>query len=413
MAIQYSSAPLGCRLHGENIAACGSYPEIAVYFTIYFAREEGSSTVTWWVEDLQDNWLAGYGHPSSGSFGYKFFAYLGVSSGGNSTPLELVLEKDNTQGSSWWNYTYAYNLWDKTITTTSNKATVTLYVKGRDSCQSTYGYCYNVGGYYPIQSFEVDIPSYTTYYTVSYNGNGGSPVPGNQTKSSISALTLSSTVPTNAVTIKYFNNPTVTTTANRAFGNWRCSADSNLYAPGGSYSLNQNCTMTAQWGNATFTPPALPNATLTLTYNYNGGSGTPSSAALARPKLGYNTNSSATTASYVPGTSYNTTTSLNLYPIYGPATVVASNLPVATRQGYAFDGWYKDSACTQKITSNYTITSNTTIYAGWIPLPVHRFLPNGTWSDEGPYVWKCVNGQWQKIAPVYKFSSNNWNNISG
>lgn len=411
MATAYTGKYIECRLHGSGIAACGNYPEIAVYFNIYFSRDTGSSTVNWWIEDLQENWLAGYGHPSSGYFGYKFFAYLGISSGGNSTPLELVLEKDNTQGSRWWNYTYPQNP-NGSFTTTSNKATVTLYVKGRDSCQSSYGYCYNVGGYYDIASFEVDLPTYETFYTVSYNGAGGSPVPGNQTKSSLSALTLSSTTPTNAVTIRYFNNPTVTTTANRAFGKWRCSADSNLYAPGGSYSINQDCTMTAQWGNATFVPPALPNATFTLTYNYNGGSGSPSSSALQRVKKGYNTSSSATTSAYNAGATCTTQTNLDLYPIYGNATVVYSNLPTASRNGYAFKGWYKDSTCTQKITANYDISANTTIYAGWTPLPVHKMQPNGTWSNEGPYVWEFKNGSWQKIAHVYKFTSGSWTDLS-
>jgi uncharacterized repeat protein (TIGR02543 family) len=42
------------------------------------------------------------------------------------------------------------------------------------------------------------------------------------------------------------------------------------------------------------------------------------------------------------------------------------NVPAShTRQGYAFDGWYTDSACTIQFDSATPITESMTIYAGW------------------------------------------------
>ncbi|MBR6208442.1 MAG: InlB B-repeat-containing protein, partial [Oscillospiraceae bacterium] len=39
----------------------------------------------------------------------------------------------------------------------------------------------------------------------------------------------------------------------------------------------------------------------------------------------------------------------------------------ATRSGYTFDGWYKDSAYTQAASSPFTLEENTTLYAKWNP----------------------------------------------
>ena len=92
-------------------------------------------------------------------------------------------------------------------------------------------------------------------YTVSYNANGGSGAPSNQTKQHDITLTLSSVKPTRS---------------GYEFAGWGTSAtDTGVkYSAGGQYTGNANITLYAIWSNV---------AKLTLAYNANGGSGAPSS----------------------------------------------------------------------------------------------------------------------------------------
>lgn len=83
-------------------------------------------------------------------------------------------------------------------------------------------------------------------YTVSYNGNGGSNVPGSQTKWYGESLTLSSTVPTRE---------------GYTFQGW--SDGTNTYWPGGTFTANNAVTLYAQWTLVTYQ----------INYKPNGGSG--------------------------------------------------------------------------------------------------------------------------------------------
>lgn len=130
-------------------------------------------------------------------------------------------------------------------------------------------------------------------YTVSYNANGGSGAPSNQTKQHDITLTLSSVKPTRD---------------GYEFAGWGTSAtDTGVkYSAGGQYTGNANITLYAIWTNA---------AKLTLAYNANGGTGAPSSQTHlinttskisgvkpTRDKyvfLGWSTSSTATKATYI------------------------------------------------------------------------------------------------------------------
>lgn len=92
-------------------------------------------------------------------------------------------------------------------------------------------------------------------YTVSYNANGGTGAPSNQTKQHDITLTLSSVKPTRD---------------GYEFAGWGTSAtDTGVkYSAGGQYTGNANITLYAIWTNV---------AKLTLSYNANGGTGAPSS----------------------------------------------------------------------------------------------------------------------------------------
>ena len=84
-----------------------------------------------------------------------------------------------------------------------------------------------------------------TYYTVSYNANGGSGAPGAQTKWYNETLTLSSTRPTKS---------------GYTFLGWSTSstATSASYSAGGSYTSNAGATLYAIW-----------RKTITVSYNAN------------------------------------------------------------------------------------------------------------------------------------------------
>ena len=41
-------------------------------------------------------------------------------------------------------------------------------------------------------------------------------------------------------------------------------------------------------------------------------------------------------------------------------------LPTAERSGFTFDGWYTDSSCTTKVTTNTVVNSTTTYIARWV-----------------------------------------------
>ena len=91
----------------------------------------------------------------------------------------------------------------------------------------------------------VDVPPKPSH-TVSYNANGGSGAPGNQTKWWGEVLTLSNTRPTRA---------------NHTFLGWATSANGAVaYQPGGRYGADNNVTLYAVWKLAT-QPPAIQSFT--------------------------------------------------------------------------------------------------------------------------------------------------------
>ena len=83
------------------------------------------------------------------------------------------------------------------------------------------------------------IPALTSY-TISYNANGGSGAPSNQTKYYGTALTLSSTKPSRA---------------GYSFSKWNTKADGSgtAYAAGASYTANAAVTLYAQWTPLNYT----------------------------------------------------------------------------------------------------------------------------------------------------------------
>lgn len=153
-------------------------------------------------------------------------------------------------------YTIAYNAnggsgapssqtkyYGKNITLSSTKPTRTGYAfKGWGTSASDTSVDYAAGATY---SANAGITLYAIWtaitYTVSYNANGGSGAPGNQTKTYGKDLALSSTKPTRT---------------NYNFKGWGTSASATTvsYAPGAKYTANAAITLYAIWEIAYIKP---------------------------------------------------------------------------------------------------------------------------------------------------------------
>ena len=111
-----------------------------------------------------------------------------------------------------------------------------------------------------------------------------------------------------------------------SFNGWKTAANSGTsYADKANVTFKANTTLYAQWTANTYN----------ITYKDQGGS-----------------NFSGTHASGYPTTH-----------TYGTATT----LKTASKTGYTFEGWYKEPACTNKVTSlgATAYTTNITLYAKW------------------------------------------------
>ncbi|MBR1444769.1 MAG: InlB B-repeat-containing protein, partial [Firmicutes bacterium] len=155
----------------------------------------------------------------------------------------------------------------------------------------------------------------TNKYTVTYNANGGSGQPGNQTKVHGTDLTLSGTKPTRD---------------GYTFKNWNTKSDGTgtSYSAGGKYTANANVTLYAIWEINKYT----------ISYNANGGSGQPgnqiktygtdltlSGTQPTRPGYtfkNWNTKSDGTGTSYSAGGTYKENNSVTLYAVWKLDTTI-------------------------------------------------------------------------------------------
>lgn len=142
----------------------------------------------------------------------------------------------------------------------------------------------------------------TSYWKITFESNGGSAV------SAVSVVRgQTATLP-------------APTKSGYTFGGWYSDKDlkTKVESP---YKPTKNITLYAKW-----TEKGSTETTYTITYNTNGGN-------------------SITSTEVTAGT--------------------AVTLPTPSRSGYTFEGWYSDSSLTTKVTSPYTPTKNSTLYAKW------------------------------------------------
>lgn len=267
----------------------------------------------------------------------------------------------------------------------AGKTTLTSSVQQLNCDAGTSTHTFRVSGAYTDDSWYCTIDFETGEYTVSYNANGGSGEPANQTKVHGTDLRLSYTQPTRT---------------GHSFLGWATSASGGVqYSPGSLYKSNAPITLYAQWE---------PNK-YTITYHANGGDSSSLPAQQTKTygnnvvlsstiptRTGYsfvkwNTSSGGGGTSYSPGGTYSTNASVTLYAIWTPIIYTISynanggyNAPnsqtktygvnltlttaVPTRTGYTFKGW-ATSASSTTVAYNpgsvYTANASATLYAVW------------------------------------------------
>ena len=165
---------------------------------------------------------------------------------------------------AWTSYSISYNAnggsgapgkqtkWkDQTLTLSSTKPTRTGYsFLGWSTSSTATSATYSAGGSYTANSAATLYAVWkANTYTVTYNANGGSGAPGNQTKTYGQTLTLSSTKPTRT---------------NYNFKGWGTSASATTvtYAAGASYTANAAITLYAIWELA-YTKPRITDFAIT------------------------------------------------------------------------------------------------------------------------------------------------------
>ncbi|MBR4451240.1 MAG: InlB B-repeat-containing protein [Clostridia bacterium] len=291
----------------------------------------------------------------------------------------------NANGGSGAPGTIEQNSYQQTLTIPADKPTRTGYTfLGWSTSSSASSASYQPGG-------SITPGNHTTLYavwkantyTVSYNANGGSGAPSNQTKTYGKNLTLSSVKPSKA---------------GYSFKNWNTNSGGTgtSYASGGTYSANASVTLYAQWTINTYP----------VSYNANGGSNPPSgqtktygtnlTLSTVKPtRAGYsfknwNTKADGTGTSYSPGATYSTNASVTLYAQWNPTYTITynnnggtgtipsqtkvhgTNLTLVTtipsRTGYTFKSWNTKadgSGTSYASGATYTANASVTLYAQW------------------------------------------------
>ena len=201
--------------------------------------------------------------------------------------------------------------YDKSLSLSSLKPIRTGYTfKGWSTSSTATKASYQSGDNYISNS---NVTLYAVWekiqYNISYDANGGSGAPSDQSKYYDSTITLRSGKPTRKGYL---------------FKGWstRSTALSADYQPGDRYSSNSNLTLYAVWEQIKYY----------VYYNANGGSGAPfeqwkyyDSTLVLRSgtpiRVGYtfkgwSTSSTATSASYMPGGTYTANGDMTLYAVW-------------------------------------------------------------------------------------------------
>ena len=399
-----------CNVHGPSVT--GHQPIIKFKFTATITRQDANVKValtdmTFWTDN--------------GGYGYPMTLYAKVTNGS-----KVKLDKSTATTNTTWTRHPS----NKTLTSPNNlTSSVTLSVGVYSSDKK---HCYSSNPTW-VKSYTFTAPDYNKKLIITYDGAGG--VTAEDESVAFTATSefylktggeILSTTPVYPVYITYHTRDQITPTkAYRAFDTAN-SWDTNdspaatvdaLHAgttyPGGT--VTANLTVFARWLAAEFTVQSA-NEYIAVTFDPGpGGSVDPAVMNVPRSLIGYALTPDGN-REYTVGDTGTTDTDLDLYPICGAATLYKDNLPIPTLPGYTFEGWYKDTTFTEKVTEDLVLTEDITLYARYYKSSLWRKDEDGTWHrlydtetpdwQRAPKVYKCVEEDgvkvWKKIAQMYR-----------
>ena len=190
-----------------------------------------------------------------------------------------------------------------------------------------------------------------TFYTVTFESNGGSEVASKQT-------------------IGYVARPTDPTKEGLEFAGWYLDSElTNEF--NFKDKINENITLYAKW--------------VTPSDNGGGGNGNGGTSQGGDNNQGNTDNpSTPTTTTYTVKFEVNGGSTVNDKETVDGKISAPTN---PTRKDYNFEGWYRDAELTNPFDFNSTITSNITLYAKWSHIDEVSYF-EGTFSSEviDPYI---------------------------
>ena len=437
VSYNYSGATGGNAETGKTVtydSTYGTLPNPTRTYTITFNSNGGSAcnnqTATWnfggWYNGsakvaadtkvttasnhtLTASWNGGtIGLPSPSKTGYIFAGWFSDTNFNNGVNNNTQFASNTTLYAKWTAITY-------TVTYNGNGAT------GGSTANSSHTYdeekALTANGYerkYTVTYNHNYTGSTNTSKTATYTFNGwatsasGAKVYNN----SQSVTNLSNT---NGATVTLYANwssASVNYTPTRTgyiFGGWYKEAACTNKVSDATYTPTGNITVYAKWTPITYTVTYNGNGatggstansshtydeakaltangyerkyTVTYNHNYTGSTNTSKTAT-------YTFNGWATSASGAKV--YNNSQSVtNLSNTNGATVTLYANWSSAsvnytpTRTGYIFGGWYKEAACTNKVSdATYTPTGNITVYAKWTPI-TYTVTYNGNGATGG------------------------------
>ena len=364
---------------GSSVGSGTKQGRIGIYVSLSSTNTQTTATVQIWF------WSKYSVHDSSNTLYYDNEKSSASTSRGSVSIYTTV-----SSGSGWSQtnqqllktYTHTYNRGTSSSTKTcAAKLTGVEYAPGTMTVSKSY-----------------TIPALASY-KITFNANGGSGAPGQQTKYYGKTLKLSSTKPTRT---------------GYTFQGWGTSASGSVvYAPGGNYTANASDTLYAIWKANTYT----------VSYNANGGSGAPSSQSKTYGVtltlsssiptrtnynfLGWGTSANSTTISYSPGSSYTSNSSITLYAIWS-VSYIPPRITNLTIDRCNSSGTLDDTGTYAKVVFNWvcdksvqdiviswgstggSMTNNVTVIASGTSGKVTKVVGSGSLSNESNYYFNIL-----------------------
>lgn len=346
------------------------------------------------------------------------------------TPNKYTVSYNANSGSGApANQTKTYGV-DLTLSSTKPTRTGYTFSKWNTKADGT-GTNYNSGAKY---TGNANLTLYAVWtpikYTVTYNANGGTGAPSNQTKTYGVDLTLSSTKPTRM---------------GYTFSKWNTKADGKgtNYNSGAKYTGNENLTLYAQWNPIKYTiryetaGGTITSSSYTTSYTINDSVTIPNAAKTGHTFDGWritktdgnwtNTTKNYQSQTWKAGESYGSPTLTaqwtpityavkyhanggtnvpgNQIKTYGVDLTLSSTKP--TRTGYTFVKWNTKADGTgtgYNPSGKYTNNANLTLYAQWEAertLSLEAITPNAPYRENTEVItsFNIVNNGTKNCIP--------------